>query len=117
MSTTKIDAYSFGSMKINGKVYQKDLVLFPDRVIENWWRASGHSLTIEDLKEVVDYKPEILVIGLGAMGVMNIPEDTKESLKKHDIALTGQKTGEAVDTYNKYMGEGKRVVGAFHLTC
>jgi len=48
---------------------------------------------------------------------MNIPEDTKESLKKHDIALTGQKTGEAVDTYNKYMGEGKRVVGAFHLTC
>lgn len=112
-----IDSYSFGVMTVNGKVYKADLIVFPDKILPNWWRKEGHSLAVEDLKEMLDYKPEILIVGKGAMSGMHIPQTTKKFLETSDIELIEANTEQATRLFNKSIGEGKRAVGAFHLTC
>lgn len=113
----KINSYTFGSMTVDGKLYQKDLILFPDEIESNWWRKEGHTLLIEDLKEVIDYKPDILIVGTGASGVMQIPIDTRTALKKYGIKLIDENTYQASQFFNQSIEKGEKVVGAFHLTC
>ena len=104
-------------MTVSGKEYHNDLIVFPDSVLSKWWRVDGHSLAIEDLKEVIDYKPNILVVGKGAAGIMRVPSLTEETLKKHKIKIISKKSGEAYKVFNEYIEKGEKVVGAFHLTC
>ena len=112
----KIEHYSFGSMKVNGKIYGADLIVFPDRVVAGWWRRRGHSLALEDLEDVIAYGPEMLIIGTGASGAMDVPDSTLIALKKKGIEVIYTRTHDAVDMFNEKSGS-KRVVGAFHLTC
>jgi len=112
-----IEHYSFGKIIVNGKKYTRDLIIFPDRIKENWWRKEGHYLYMEDLEEVLEYKPEILIIGTGALGVMKVPKDLIKQLEKMGIKVIVKKTKEACEEFNKLLNEGKKVVAALHLTC
>lgn len=82
-----IDSYSFGSITVKGRVYNQDLIIFPDRIKSNWWRKQGHSLGRQDLDEVIDYRPEVLVVGKGVSGLMDVPASTKNALKKYSIEI------------------------------
>jgi hypothetical protein len=112
----RIDSYGFGHIVIDGKSYRSDVIVFPDRVKGRWWRRSGHSLTIDDIQEVLDIKPDVLVVGTGAMGMMRVPEETRRLVKEQGIQLVCERTGVAVETYN---GEAssRTAVAALHLTC
>lgn len=114
-----IESYEFGSIVINGKKYSKDLIIFPEKILDNWWRKEGHMLNVEDLKEIFEQKtkPEILVVGTGYYGIMKISSEVNEILKAQTIKLIAQPTKEACQTFNKLLEANKRVVGAFHLTC
>lgn len=113
----KIEKYDFGEIVINGKRYLRDLIIFPDKIKENWWRKEGHLLCIDDLKEVIEYKPEILIIGTGYSGIMKVPEDVIKELEKNNIKVIVKNTKEAVNLFNEYIEKNKRVVCALHLTC
>lgn len=113
----QINSYSFGSIEVQGKMYTEDLIVYPDRVKSNWWRKEGHSLTIEDLEEIIDYKPEILVVGKGASSCMKVPLSIKNTFKEHRIELVDSDTDNACKLFNELIKKGKKVVGAFHLTC
>ncbi|OQX54607.1 MAG: hypothetical protein B5M48_00665 [Candidatus Omnitrophica bacterium 4484_213] len=113
----KIETYSFGLMTIDSKVYNRDLIIFPERVRTNWWRREGQCLAIEDLKEVIDYKPEVLIVGTGAYGAVDIPKCTKKVLKDKQIELIEKNISQAYQIFNEYIEKGKKAVGAFHLTC
>ncbi|MEO0260682.1 MAG: MTH938/NDUFAF3 family protein, partial [candidate division WOR-3 bacterium] len=88
----KIEKYDFGEIVVNGKKYTRDLIIFPDKIKENWWRKEGHSLCIEDLKEVIEYKPEILIIGTGYSGVMEVKEEVIKELERNNIKVIIKKT-------------------------
>ena len=113
----KIDSYSFGSITVDGQTYDQDIILLPNRVHTSWHRREGHRLSIEDLSEVIEYKPEVLIVGTGAHGVMEIQAETKQALKQFGIELIENKTAQACDIFNEHIQKGKKVVGAFHLTC
>lgn len=113
----KIEKYSFGSITINGKEYTKDVIVFPDRVSSPWWREEGHSLSLKDLKEAIDAKPSLLIIGTGAYGVMSIPNETLEKLKEKNIDTVFAETGEAVKIYNEKPQKNKNIIACLHLTC
>ncbi|UCH12161.1 MAG: hypothetical protein JSW18_04915 [Candidatus Omnitrophota bacterium] len=113
----QIDSYAFGSMTVDGKIYEEDLIVFPDKVKPNWWRKQGHSLAIEDLDEVINYKPEVLIVGKGASSCMQIPSSTKNLLKQKHIEIIDEDTKLASRLFNEQIKKGKRAVGAFHLTC
>ena len=104
-------------MKVDGAEYTADLLVFPDRITPNWWRRQGHSLAVEDLDDVLGFKPEVLVIGKGASGLMEIPALTEKVLQEKGIELIAENTGQAWGLFNEQIEKGRKVVGAFHLTC
>jgi hypothetical protein len=112
-----IDSYSFGRMTVDGDLYQKDLIVFPDKIQSDWWRKEGHVLHLEDLKEVIDYKPGILVVGTGDSGMMQVPADTRTTIENIGIKFITENTHKAYKIFNEAVEKGEDVVGAFHLTC
>jgi putative phosphoribosyl transferase len=112
-----IDSYSFGYITIDGVEYHDDLIVFPDKIKSFWWRNDGHILTVEDLQDVLEYKPEVLIVGIGYSGKMHIESSAKSRLKQEGIKLFEDLTGNAVKLFNKHIQNKTRVVGAFHLTC
>jgi hypothetical protein len=116
MTAPKVKNYSFGKMEVNGERHSKDLILLPDRLESNWWRKRGHRLAVEDLQEVFDAAPDVLVVGTGAYGAMKVPDETRRAIEAKGIELHIAQTGDAWQTYNR-LQEQRRVAGAFHLTC
>jgi len=111
-----IESYSFGKIAINGKNYTSDVIIFPDHVQDGWWRKEGHMLRIEDLKNVLQAKPEVLVVGTGYFGSMKVPNEVREYLASMKIQLIVENTREAYKMYNRLVST-KRTIAAFHLTC
>ncbi|HIE37670.1 MAG TPA: hypothetical protein EYH30_04625 [Anaerolineales bacterium] len=116
METPEIQDYHFGRMSVDGKRYTQDLILLPDRVVANWWRKEGHRLGVEDLEAVFAAAPQVLVVGTGAYGLMEVPEETRRALEAAGIKLRTARTGEAWRLYNG-LRKKQRTAGAFHLTC
>ena len=54
-----IDRFSFGTIIVNSKSDHSDIIVFPGKVRPDWKRIKGHSLALEDIKEIIDYKPDI----------------------------------------------------------
>ena len=96
-----IESYGFGKIVIDGKTYSKDVIIFPDRVIDNWWRKEGHRLDKEDIEEVIREKPEVLVVGTGYYNQMSVPKETKEYVESHGIELKIVETAEAQKMFNE----------------
>jgi len=116
MPAPEITFYRFGEIGIGGQKYNKDVLIFPERVYTNWWREMDHSLSVHDLREVIPSNPEILIIGTGTFSRMKIPAETISFLEAKGIQVIYQSTKNAVQTYNQLCHE-KQVVAALHLTC
>ena len=113
----KIDSYSFGHIEINGRVYTSDVIIFRDFVNSSWWRKEGHSLYPDDITEVLNAMPEILIIGTGYLGMMHVPEQTVRDITSLGIAVRVSKTAKAVELYNSLQNKKKTVMAALHITC
>lgn len=112
-----IDQYRFGHIDIAGHGYDADVIIFPDRVQASWWRRQGHRLAPEDLRTVLAERPEVLVVGTGYDGRMQVPGETVDVLRGAGIDVRVAKTGAAVGQFNRLQRECARVVAALHLTC
>ncbi|MFC2021892.1 Mth938-like domain-containing protein [Chloroflexota bacterium] len=111
-----IDSYRFGEIVINGKKYSSDVVIFPDRVRDSWWRKTGHELRVEDIAEVITENPEVLVVGSGASGLMKVLPEVEQVAQARGIKLIAETTDKACNTYN-HLSQSQRVVATLHLTC
>lgn len=116
MNVPHVDSYRFGYIEIDGSQYENDVIVFPNRVRDNWWRKEGHVLNIEDLDEVFAARPETLVVGQGAYGRMSVPAQTRQAIEDAGIEVISANTDEAVERYNEMREHGK-IVAALHLTC
>jgi len=112
-----IDSYKFGKIIVDGVEYTSDLIIFSGRVISDWWRVEGHRLRVEDLKDVFVSELDVLVVGMGAYGLMKVGDDVRKALAARGILLKAEKTEKACDIYNELVKEGKKVAAALHLTC
>ena len=111
-----IDSYQFGEIVINGKKYTSDVIIFPDRVRDNWWRKTGHQLRLGDIAEVLTESPEVLVVGTGASGLVEVLPETRQAAQAQGIKLITEPTDKACRTYNQ-LSQSQRAVAALHLTC
>ena len=112
-----IESYSFGRIVVDGKRYTNDVIIFPNRIKDNWWRKIGHRVDVEELKEAILEKPEILVIGTGYFGFVKVPVEVREYVKDKGIELIIQSTKDACNAFNSLLKSGKKVVAALHLAC
>lgn len=116
MTPPRIEDYRFGWIRIDGQDYKSDVIVFPDHVQPDWWRADGHSLAMEDLDTVLGAEPTTLIVGRGANGRMQVPEDTRRAIERAGIQVLAKRTANAVKIYNEMREKGS-VVAALHLTC
>lgn len=112
-----IESTAFGKMAIDGRTYHSDLFIHPDgRVKDGWRRKRGHDLVLDDLTELIDSKPDLIVCGTGVNGMMQPDQGLPEALKTMGIAFVSAQNNEAAAIFNEQAREG-RVGACFHLTC
>lgn len=110
----RIDNYSFGEITIDGKAYHHDVIIYKDKILD-WWRDESHNVSINDADKIAQLKPKTIIFGTGEAGVMRIPDETIDYLKKLGIDVKVYRTGEAYQKYNEV--SEKDAAAAMHLTC
>jgi hypothetical protein len=112
---TRIADYRFGHVTVEGRELTRDVIVLPDRVVENWWRRNGHELVMEDLEDVLDDLPQRLIVGMGADRRMRPDPGTLQRLRGRGIEVECLPTEEAVARFAEL--DPRTTAAALHLTC
>jgi len=112
-----IESFSFGAMTIDGRQYSSDLIIYPDGSVQDgWWRARGHSLSGADIADLVEKKPNVIIVGTGVNGRMKPDAHLDAYLAEKGIEFLVGDNDVAVKWFNELKASGN--VGAcFHLSC
>jgi hypothetical protein len=111
----RIEGYHFGHLLVDGEEQTRDVIVLPDRVFPNWWRADGHRLVLADLDDVLEELPERLIVGTGAYGQMRPEPETLAQLRQRGVEVEALPTEEAVRRYGEL--DSRHTAAALHLTC
>jgi hypothetical protein len=111
----RIEGYRFGHVVVDGEGQTRDVIVLPDRMVTDWWRADGHRLVLADLDDVIEDLPECLVVGTGAYGRMRPDPEALHELRQRGVEVEALPTGEAVRRYGEL--DPRRTAAALHLTC
>lgn len=119
-----IEEYKFGSITIDGKIYDYDVEVRWSGEVLKWWRAESHVIDLGDIQRAIDQNPDTIIIGTGESGMAKITDRLKQELKSKGIELIVDLTEQATKTFNilndesgEEEGEQNKVIGLFHLTC
>ena len=111
----RLEGYRFGRLVVDGEEQTQDLIVLPERVVTNWWRADGHRLVLDDLEDVREDLPEHLLAGTGAYGRMRPDPEAVEQLQRDGVKVEAVPTADAVRRYGNL--DPHRTAAALHLTC
>jgi hypothetical protein len=111
----RIERYRFGHVVVDGEEQTRDVIVLPERVLTNWWRADGHRLVLADLDDVLAELPDRLIVGTGAYGQMRPDPEARHELRRRGIEVEALPTDEAVRRYGEL--DPRRTAAALHLTC
>ena len=113
------EAFSFGSIRINGTTYEYDVVIDRGHVSKRnkkpskkFRSAFGHTpLSIE---EDIPWKCRRLVVGTGVYGRLPVMKEVKQEAAHRKIKLLVLPTADAIEVLRKASDETNAVL---HLTC
>lgn len=109
-----ITSYDDKSIHINGKAFMSSLVVAPDALNDAWPPSSVDSLNMDHCRAIIEFKPELVLIGTGL--TLKFPAiATYAELIQRNIGVEIMDSGAACRTYNILMGEGRRVVAGIIL--
>ncbi len=111
-----IDHYSFGNFVIHGHTFNSNIKLIDD-VAKPCRHFDGHIIKKSDFDDLIEAKPDIIIIGTGQSGVVNVPDDIIGLIEGKGIELIIKKTAEACLEYNKLIKRKKNVCALLHNTC
>jgi hypothetical protein len=114
----RFEAFSFGSIRIDGITYDHDVVIDQGKISKRKKKPSkkfrqefGHTpLSVE---EVIPWRCRRLVIGTGT-GALPIMEEVKDEAKRRKIKLFILPTVEAIEELKQHPTDTNAVL---HLTC
>jgi hypothetical protein len=111
-----IDRYKFGLIVIEGQTFKSDVLIWPGRIKGDWWRREAHLLQLDDVAEALALSPQVLVVGQGDPGKMQVDPALAAYLKDLGVELITHPTREACRVINDLSGT-RRLAAALHLTC
>jgi hypothetical protein len=111
--------FAFGSIEVDGEVYEHDLVVDRGRVRKRrkgpskpFRQRYGH--TPLSLDEDIPWDCQRLVVGSGAGGALPVMEDVAEEAKRRGVKLVVLPTSEAIEE----LGRARKGTNAIlHVTC
>ncbi len=112
-----IDSTRFGSITIDGKTYDSDVVVTWEGRVKEARTEVRHEIGESDFLKLLFERSDIVVIGTGQYGDMKVSEDVRKFAKDKKVRLVVKPTPEAINRFNIFVGNGKRVVAYMHVTC
>jgi uncharacterized protein len=104
-----ITGYGDGYVEINKIPYAHAVLLSSDGAISNWSAQTFDNLEASHFSQMVDLKPELVLIGTGSRQRFPKPELLK-ALVQAKIGFEIMNSQAACRTYNILVGEGRQVV-------
>ena len=100
-----IDAYDHDSIRIKKNTYQKGIIIFPEKIISRPSLVSYEDLKSDNLKEIFEYNPELILIG------SNYKNKIAQILFiEKKIAYENMNFDSACRTFNILLSEQRKVV-------
>ena len=106
-----IQEYKYGMFKIDNKVYYDDIKLLGSKV--KFWECRTREITMNDVQDLIETNPQLIVIGLGAGGLISVSDDVRDALRMRRIEMKAEKNQKASEIYNQAIQSGQRVVAIF----
>jgi hypothetical protein len=115
----QFENFSFGSLTIDGKTYEMDVVIDRGEIRKRKKKPSKQFRDAFDhtplsIKEKIPWKCHRLVIGTGAHGRLPVMEDVQHEAKRRNIRLVILPTREATELLNKEPADTNAIL---HVTC
>jgi hypothetical protein len=115
----RIDRFTFGTIRIDGVIYEHDVVIARGRVRKRKKKASrsfrdvfGH--TPVSMGENIPWDCRRLVVGTGADGALPVMDEVKQEAARREVELITVPTPEAIGALQ---AEPKDTNAVLHVTC
>ena len=113
-----ITGYGMGDdgrfVEINKQRYAQNLIVMADKLMLDWQAIDFASLTEAHFAQIVELKPEVVLLGTGEKHQFLHPK-TYQSLTAQGVPLECMTTAAACRTYNFLMSEGRNVAAMLIL--
>ena len=120
-SYPRIEEVAFGGIKIGRESFGRDVCILADGTVKkrNKDRAkklygSAHTLGPKELESICRRGPEVLFIGSGISGKLELNDDARRFLEKRAIECEIHPSPEAAERYNR---SKRRKAALMHVTC
>ena len=101
-------------VEINKQRNTRNLIVMSNKLILDWQATDFSSLSEADFVQIVDLKPEVVLLGTGEKHQFLHPKIVQK-LTENNIPLECMTTAAACRTYNFLMNEGRNVAAALIL--
>ena len=109
-----ITGYAADFVEINRQRYTSNLIVMADKLLLDWQATDFLSLTAGHFVQIIELKPEVVLLGTGDQHQFLHPKIT-QNLTESGIPIECMTTAAACRTYNILMSEGRNVVAALIL--
>jgi hypothetical protein len=116
-----IDQTTFGSITIEGNVFEYDVMIRQDGQIQKRKKklskaiyGTSHILSKDEARDIYEKGVKKLIIGTGQYNNVRLSPDADEYLKSKKCEVNLLPTPEAIQVWNKSTG---LVISLFHVTC
>lgn len=107
-----IASYDKDSFTVKDHKYSSSFIIAPSAII-NWNITDIHNLE-HHLKEIIEYKPETVIIGTGAKTIM-LPDAKLQELIQHQINYEMMSSNAAAKTYNILAMDNRNILAAIFI--
>ena len=104
----RINAYTSNSITINGHTYFNNLIITQDSISTENLPPGFSDLAIHTIMQIIDKKPEILIIGTGKTQKF-LPDTLISAIQQAEVGLETMNTFAACRCFNLLNSEGRQV--------
>lgn len=117
----KIEKTKFGSITIQGKKYDYDVLIRLDGKVDKRKKklskeifGTSHTLSLPEAQHIYQDGAQRLIIGSGQTGFVELSPEAAAFFAQQGCAVDISPTPQALERWNEAQGA---VIGLFHVTC
>jgi hypothetical protein len=117
----KIDRTMFGSITIEGEVFERDVLIRLNGKIKKRKKklskaqyGTSHIVSLAEAEHIYQKGAERLIVGAGQYGFVELSDEAAAYFEQHGCEVDLMPAKEAIQAWNDAQGS---VIGMFHVTC